>query len=239
MDRSSLIGKRVAFFGGSFDPPHWGHLAVAQAAQQALGLDTVLFAPVGAQPLKPHGSIASFDDRLAMTRLAVEGNPGFVTSLADAPKSSGEPNYTLDTLLQLRGEISPDGALFCLMGADSFAALKHWHGAAQIPFVASLIVASRPGESLDQLATALPSGWRMESTPSPERSCSDVELRRYLLHNSMGASTPFFLLPGLHIEISASDIRKLVRSARGDCNSVGELLPNTVFDYIRSHGFYR
>src|ERR1700730_13025132 len=60
-------GGRVAFFGGSFDPPHLGHLAIARAASTAVGLNRVLFAPVGAQPLKPKGSTASFADRLAMT----------------------------------------------------------------------------------------------------------------------------------------------------------------------------
>src|SRR5947209_15565723 len=78
-------GGRVAFFGGSFDPPHLGHLAVASAARDALRLDRVLFAPVGAQPLKPAGSTAAFADRLAMTELAIAGEPGFEISLADAP----------------------------------------------------------------------------------------------------------------------------------------------------------
>jgi nicotinate-nucleotide adenylyltransferase len=88
----SAVARRVAFFGGSFDPPHLGHLGVARAAQAALGLDIVLFAPVGAQPLKPRGASADFEDRLAMTRLAIAGEPGFDLSLADAPKSSGAPN---------------------------------------------------------------------------------------------------------------------------------------------------
>ena len=133
MEQTPCAGKRVAFFGGSFDPPHQGHLAVARAARAALELDTVLFAPVGAQPLKPLGSTASFDDRVEMTRLAVEGMQGFEVSLADAPKPSAAPNYTLETLLQLRAGLS-GGALFCLMGADSFFGLKRWHRSAEIPF---------------------------------------------------------------------------------------------------------
>jgi len=74
---------RIAFFGGSFDPPHCGHLTIALAAQSALALDTVLFAPVGAQPLKPDGSTASFEDRVAMTRLAIANEPAFALSLAE------------------------------------------------------------------------------------------------------------------------------------------------------------
>jgi nicotinate-nucleotide adenylyltransferase len=155
--------RRVAFFGGSFDPPHLGHLAIARAAQSALALDTVLFAPVGAQPLKPLGSTADFAHRLAMTHLAIADTPGFALSLADAP--SGAPNYTLETLLKLRAELSPESVLFCLMGADSFAALRRWHRATEIPFAAALIVASRPGESLHDLKAALPAGLTMEAAP--------------------------------------------------------------------------
>lgn len=131
-------GMRVAFFGGSFDPPHLGHLAVARAAQTAFKLDTVLFAPVGAQPLKPEGSSASFEQRLAMTRLAIEGEPGFAISLADAPKPTGEPNYTLETLQALRAGIGADSALYCLMGADSFFGVQRWHRAAEIPFCGAI-----------------------------------------------------------------------------------------------------
>ena len=89
---SPTCSCRVAFFGGSFDPPHLGHLAVARAARQALRLDRVLFAPVGAQPLKPKGSTASFPDRLAMTAR-------YFVDLILLPKLlralSGEPLKTL------------------------------------------------------------------------------------------------------------------------------------------------
>jgi len=171
-------GRRVAFFGGSFDPPHLGHLAVARAARAALGLDAVLFAPVGAQPLKPAGTAAGFDERMAMTRLAIASEPEFFLSLADAPRPSGAPNYTIETLLNLRAELPPGSALFCLMGADSFSALRLWHRAAEIPFAAPLIVASRPGWRLDDLPSLCPrelpwnprrsrAGWARASSSVP------------------------------------------------------------------------
>jgi nicotinate-nucleotide adenylyltransferase len=236
-------GRRVAFFGGSFDPPHLGHLAVARAAQAALGLDAVLFAPVGAQPLKLHGATASFEDRLAMTRLAIAGEPGFDISLADAPKPGGAPNFTLDTLLALRAQLPPGSALFCLMGADSFFALRLWHRAAEIPFAAPLVVASRPGQPLDDLQAELPAGLTLVSQPETDRPSSSVELRPYLLVNRAGDRTPFYLLPGLNVEISASDIREQLRYS-GDSASAtpaagDALLPAAVLDYIRSRGLYR
>ncbi len=232
-------GGRIAFFGGSFDPPHRGHLAVARAARAALGLDTVLFAPVGAQPLKPLGSTASFDDRLAMTRLALADESGFAVSLADAPTPEGAPNYTIETLLGLRAELRPGGALFCLMGADSFLALRRWHRGAEIPFVAPLIVASRPGERLGDLAAVLPAGLSIDAESTRTSQTGDAEMRTYTLRNPSGSTAPFHLLPGLNVEISASEIRQQVRAARGRLPAGHELLPDAVSEYIAAHQLYR
>src|SRR6185437_9559503 len=156
MSEAIRAGARVAYFGGSFDPPHLGHLAIARAARAALRLDVILFAPVGAQPLKIQGSAASFADRVEMTRLAIDGEPGMSLSLADAPIPAGAPNYSVDALTRLRAELPPGCMLFCLMGADSFFTLRLWHRASEVPFIAPLIVASRPGQQLDDLNEALP-----------------------------------------------------------------------------------
>jgi nicotinate-nucleotide adenylyltransferase len=256
MDQHAAASRRVAFFGGSFDPPHQGHLEVARAARAALALDTVLFAPVGAQPLKPQGSTANFEDRAEMTRLAVEGIPGFEVSLVDAPKPSAAPNYTLDTLLHLRAQLPAGGALYCLMGADSFLGLKRWHRSAEIPFVAPLIVASRPGLPLDDLRAALPADLTLEpatgSHPARQPAADDaVEVQVLQLRNAAGDTAPFFLLPGLNIEISASQIRDLIREGRrnGDGGEImpepesifsrQQLMPGAVLDYIRARGLYR
>lgn len=237
MPAPTTDGPRIAFFGGSFDPPHRGHLAVARAARAALRLDTVLFAPVGAQPLKPQGSTAGFEHRLAMTRLAIADEPGFAISLADAPTVAGAPNYTIDTLLALRAGLPPGGTLFCLMGADSFLGLRRWHRGAEIPFVAPLIVASRPGESLADLTSVLPEGLSIhEQAPA---AADAVDLRCYTLRNATGESAPFYLLPGLEVNVSASQIRLQAQAARGRLPGGHDLLPESVSSYIAEHGLYR
>jgi nicotinate-nucleotide adenylyltransferase len=230
--------RRVAFFGGSFDPPHFGHLAVARAARDALRFNEVLFAPVGAQPLKPGGSTAPFADRLAMTGLAIAGEPAFALSGVDAPDPGGRPNYTLDTLRRLRTQ-QPDAELFCLMGADSFVSLRQWRGAAEIPFAASLIVASRPGQKIDDLAAALPAGIALSPTlPAAVSADSRIELRACTLHDRAGRSAILFVLPGLDVEISASDIRTQLRAANG-AHVPRELVPASVAHYIRTHFLYQ
>lgn len=239
MDPSPRGGQRVAFFGGSFDPPHLGHLAVARAARAALRLDTVLFAPVGAQPLKPKGAGASFADRLAMTRLAIDGESGFALSLADAPRDAGAPNYTLETLQKLRAELPPDGALFCLMGADSFAGLRNWHGGAELPYAASLIVASRPGWTLEELKTGLPRGLTLDGTPEFSAQEDELAVQEYLLRNRAGECARFYLLPGLHVDVSASAIRERARFSGEGSDGLEELLPRQVSAFIRSRGLYR
>ena len=254
-------GSRVAFFGGTFDPPHLGHLAVARAARAAFALDTVLFAPVGTQPLKPEGPAASFEDRVAMTRLAIAGDPGFEVSLADAPKSphapkppdehksppettpNYTPNYTIDTLERLRTSLAPDCALFCLMGADSFFGLRRWHRAAEIPFVAQLIVASRPGQPLQDLEAdlkaALPQGLALEPALVGNQRQSGMDVCPFVLMNQAGDRAPFFVLPGLHVEISASEIRTQIHATSGSPAAGRDMVPPAVRAYIAQHALYR
>ncbi len=243
MSESPGSGPRIAFFGGSFDPPHLGHLAVARAAWAALGLDAVLFAPVGAQPLKPGGSTAGFDDRVAMIRLAIEGEPGFAISLADAPKPSGVPNYSLETLKCLSAELPVESTLYCLMGADSFAGLKRWHRAEEIPFVAPLIVASRPGEPLNDLKAMLPHGLTLKDSKDSCAGGSNITARCYSVVSETGQRAPFYLLPGLDVEISASRIREQARThargSEGTAIAQDELLPKAVSAYVQAHGLYR
>jgi nicotinate-nucleotide adenylyltransferase len=230
-----FLGRRIAFFGGSFDPPHMGHITVARAARAALNLDTVLFAPVGAQPLKPQGSTAGFEDRVAMTRLAIASEPGLEVSLIDAPRPGDAPNYTLDTLERLRCELPAGAELFFLMGADSFFGLRHWHRAAEIPFAASLIVASRPGQTLKHLEAALPPGLMV----SDRKDCrkNRTHLRTCQLDDTTGRRTLLYLLADLDFDISSSDMRAQLQGEIGKTRISG-FLPPAVLDYIVSHRLY-
>lgn len=229
--------RRVAFFGGSFDPPHLGHLAVARAARTALDLDAVLFAPVGAQPLKTQGSAAGFEDRVAMTRLAIAGEPAFEVSLADAPKATGQPNYTLETLEKLHAELGEDCLLYFLMGADSFLGLRKWHRAAEIPFAAPLIVASRPGQRMEGVKAALPPGLTIEGKAMREETRGGVKIRRLLLKNAVDERAVMYMLPGLDVPISASEIREGIREGSSEMTG-GALAPAAVAEYVRTHGLY-
>ncbi|HTM16503.1 MAG TPA: nicotinate (nicotinamide) nucleotide adenylyltransferase [Terracidiphilus sp.] len=236
MDVPSGGARRIAFFGGSFDPPHMGHLGIARAAQAVLRLDTVLFTPVGSQPLKPMGSSASFEDRVAMTELAIRGLPNFAISFADAPDPSGEPNYTIDTLHRLQAQF-PSAQLFTLVGADSFLSLSRWYRGSEIPFAAPIIVASRPGQRLEHLAGELPDGLSIVADKqSHENRPGTLEV--FTVRNPSGAEAPFYLLPGLQIEISASEIRQNISAALDRLCAGHELLPDAVCDYISAHHLY-
>jgi nicotinate-nucleotide adenylyltransferase len=142
---------RVALFGGTFDPPHRGHLTIAAAAADTFQLDTVLFTPAGRQPLKPGATPAPFADRIAMLSLACIPDPRFAVSKLDAPHSDGTPNYTVDTLETLH-RLMPDLTLFNLVGADSFLDLPRWHRPDRLLELAEWIVVSRPGFPLEDLS---------------------------------------------------------------------------------------
>jgi nicotinate-nucleotide adenylyltransferase len=142
---------RVALFGGSFDPPHHGHFAIATAAADVFDLDEVLFAPVGRQPLKTGGKPAPFADRLAMVELGCRADKRFAATDLDGPRSDGGPNYTVDALARL-SETLPDTRLFNLCGADSFLDLRRWHEPERLLELAEWIVVSRPGFPLADLS---------------------------------------------------------------------------------------
>ena len=220
---------RIAFFGGTFDPPHCGHIAIARAAIERLGLDQVLVAPVGAQPLKGDSAHSSFEDRLAMVRLAVAGEPGLTASSVDAPLPDGQPNYTFDTLERLRKQLEPADELFCLLGADSFLTLKRWHRCKDLLLVCDFIVAGRPGFSLQQINAALPKG--IENTGEHR----EAAFTRFSLSGPSGRSAGLFLLPDLDQEVSATEIRAAL--AEGSVQQT--VLAARGCRYIRSHRLYR
>lgn len=223
---------RIAFFGGSFDPPHLGHLAIAEAARRTLALDRVLFAPVGLQPLKLAGSSASFPQRAAMVQLAIAGEPSFSLSLLDAPKpGQTTPNYTYDTLSELRRSCPGDVELFLLLGADSLRTFRLWHRADEIPFLANLIVASRPEEPLSDLTDLLPPSIAID----PIAGTPDT----YELHNRAGEQSQLTILPELHYEISATELRSALRHHRSatPCSQPAQV-PPAVLEYIRQHRLY-
>ncbi len=220
---------RVGFFGGSFDPPHRGHVALARLAMERMRLDRVLLAPVGVQPLKRDRPQASFDDRVAMTRLAIEGEPGMEVSLIDAPRTDGRPNYTVDTMRTLRNSLAPDDALFCLMGADSFLGIGKWHRAQDLLLACDFIVASRPGFELNRITAALPANI---SVASCESQPGDNLV--FCLHGAGHRESRLYLLPDLRELTSASGIRASLERGGLPRN---ELDP-AVAGYIREHGLY-
>ncbi len=134
--------RRIGVFGGTFDPPHVGHLALAEWARDELRLDRVLFVPAARPPHKRHRRISAAADRVAMTRRAVRGNAGFGVSTIEVRRRG--PSYTVDTLRALSRR-HPGAALFLLVGEDSLREFHTWHAPEEILRIAKLVVAGRPG----------------------------------------------------------------------------------------------
>jgi nicotinate-nucleotide adenylyltransferase len=143
----------MGFFGGSFDPPHRGHRVVACAAAKAFDLERVLLAPAAAQPLKPDGPEASFEDRLRMIELLSEGEKVLEPSDLDGPCEDGRRNYTVDTLRRLRSTLPDTAELFAIVGADSFLTLRQWRDPDALLQMAQWIVVSRPQSFLSSWDT--------------------------------------------------------------------------------------
>jgi nicotinate-nucleotide adenylyltransferase len=224
---------RIAFFGGSFDPPHRGHVTIARAAADRFALDQVLWAPVGRQPLKNGLAMASYEDRLAMVRVASSVDRRFAPCELDQPKHDGSHNYTYETLSTLKTQllaVDDTTRLFCLLGADSFHTLAHWHHAADLLLLCDFIVAARPGYDLNQAEKQLPAGIAVVGRPDAgELQLASAE--------SPAATTTLHLMLDLEEDVSATVLRQAL--AQGDTAASDRMLPAGVPAYIREHGLYR
>ncbi|ATE62269.1 nicotinate-nucleotide adenylyltransferase [Thauera sinica] len=215
----------LGLLGGTFDPIHLGHLRLAEEAREALGLERVRLIPAG---LPPHRGLpgSTADDRLAMTHLAVAGNPGL--EVDDGEVRAAQKSYTVLTLERLRTELGGQRPLVLILGADAFQGLPSWHRWTELFELAHIAVANRPGYA--------PHGRRWPAVLSPEldaacrgRMTNDPAALR---HQPAGRVVPFDMTP---LAISASLIRDLLRGS----HSARYLLPDTVLDYIDLHDLYR
>jgi nicotinate-nucleotide adenylyltransferase len=201
---------RIGYFGGSFDPPHRGHLAVARAAAAAYGLETVLLVPTASQPLKPGGAEASYADRMAMVSVLcaeADGAVALEASGLEAPTADGGPNYTVNTLRRMRGGLGPEDSVCVLVGADAFLDLRRWRDPDALLELAEWIVVSRPGFGLSRL---------QELALTPEQ--------RRRVH----------LLEGVAEAASATAVRAALR----DGVEAEDFLTVGVADYIHAHHLY-
>ncbi len=135
--------KRIALFGGSFDPVHRGHLLVAQAAVEELKLDRVIFIPAAHSPFKPDRVLASTQLRLAMLRMALAGRT--YAEVDEMEIARGGISYTIETVRTLRDR-HPDSELHYLIGADHVAHLPKWREADELARLVEFVVIPRPGE---------------------------------------------------------------------------------------------
>jgi nicotinate-nucleotide adenylyltransferase len=142
---------KIGIYGGTFDPPHLGHLIVAEYVRTTLGLDQIVFVPVATAPHKQGLQVTDGRHRLAMLERAVASNPTF--SVSDEEIRRGGVSYTVDTLAALRAA-EPEAAFFVLIGADNALEFDTWKDPEGIRAGARIVVMDRPGVALDEEALA-------------------------------------------------------------------------------------
>jgi nicotinate-nucleotide adenylyltransferase len=199
---------RVGVLGGTFDPPHLGHLILAQEALQALGLSQVLFVPAGEPWRKAGRELSPRDHRLAMVRLAVGDNPHLAASTAEVDRPG--PSYTAETLAELHQQFGSEPELFFIMGADSLADFPHWHQPLRILELARLAVAERAPLEDEGFQEGIPE-----------------EMAEALRERVVWLPMPL-------VAISASAVRERVRQGL----SIRYWVPQAVEEYIRGHRLY-
>ncbi len=199
---------RKIFYGGSFNPPHTGHIRLARAViERGLG-DEVIFAPAWIQPHKQDVSQAPFEDRMQMLCLATEGMEHF--SVSDVESKRGGVSYTIDTLRQLSAE-SPEDQFVLLIGSDSLAKFFTWSRAGQLVFEYEILTYPRPG--FEVTMEDLLEHW------SPEWAGK--------LYSGIIRDMPVY-------DVSSSEIREALRTGK----NADELLNHNVIEYIKTRSLY-
>jgi len=192
--------------GGTFDPIHNGHLAVAEEVRRRLGLDEVIFVPAGQPWLRMNTPLSAATHRVWMVRLAIAGRPYCGLSAVEVERAG--PSYTVDTINELREQLSRGDELYFILGWENLAELPRWHEPSQLVKACSLVAVPRPGYPLPDLKP-------LEALVP-------------------GLAESVILLDAPQVDISASEIRR--RVSRG--LSIRHLVPEPVVDYIQEHGLY-
>jgi len=198
---TATTGERLGIFGGTFDPPHVGHLVAAVNVRHALRLDRVLLT-VSHRPWQKVGSrpLSAAEDRLAMVAAAVESIEGLEAS--DIELRRGGDSYTVDTIATLLDE-GPDRSLFVIVGQDAAAGMPTWERIDEVRARSTLVVVERPGVDV-----TLPEGWAFERVEVPRLEVSSTDLRA----RAVDGRPLDFLVPEGAIAVLAD--RRLYREGR-------------------------
>jgi nicotinate-nucleotide adenylyltransferase len=234
----------IGLFGGTFDPIHHGHTALARGAQERFNLNCIHFVPAHIPPHKQRHPVTSYFHRYAMVALATANHKAFRPSLLEAPaegsineikgkreKQSPEAgvNYSIDTVRRLKQTLKKSDRLFFLIGIDAFKEIAGWREAEALFDECEFIVASRPGYSLADVANALPEKLRPKSEVTKpfarQAAKGDLVLTGATVH----------LLENVHQNISATAIRDAVVAKR----PLTKFVDPAVAEYIKKMGLYQ
>lgn len=223
----------VALFGGTFDPVHLGHIAVARAAQQRFDLKRVYIVPADIPPHKQTRAITPYHHRYAMVCLATQGQKDLIPSLLEAPDIDGRSrfavNYTIDTVRRFKATMKKNDRLFLLIGIDAFLDIGKWREPEALIRESEFIVASRPGFSLADVAGALP------ETMRPSQEVLNVFHNHEAVGDVVLGGATIHLLTDVNEPASATKVREATSRGR----AINRLVDPTVAEYIKKQGLYR
>lgn len=223
----------VAIFGGTFDPIHRGHIAVAHAAAERFRLGNIYFVPADIPPHKQKQPITPYYHRYAMIALALAEEKNLIPSLLEAPEviqAEGKvASYSIDSVRRFKKSLKKSDRLFFIIGIDAFMDIAKWRSPNELLRECEFIIASRPGYSLADVAKALPESMR------PREEVMRVFQRSMAQGSIVLPETTIHLLDGVAEPASATKIRAAAAAGRG----VEKLTGAAVAGYIKKAGIYR
>ena len=224
--------NRIALYGGTFDPVHLGHLAIARKICELFEIDQVLFVPAQVAPHKVGRDVTPAIHRYAMLSLATQHDERLLVSTFELESSN--PGYTVDTLDHFN-KLLPTSDLFFIMGADSWAEISSWRDWQRLLAIANHVVVTRPGYDIgapdEELRGRLID---VRSTEPDQRQPSGAGIDKQLLAGGPGR---IFLTDAVMKDVSATEVRRVASNGRYE--ELLELVPEPVAEYIGKYGIYR
>lgn len=217
--------KLIGLLGGTFDPVHNGHLAVAEHVHASLGLDSIWFIPAALPPHKightDGQAITSFAHRFSMLERAIAQNSSFVVSDIEAKRSS--PSYSIDTINILIPKLGEQAELFFIIGLDAFLEINTWKRYKDLPNLVNFVIISRPAYAPDKIGEAVCQNFAGYAYDSSRAMWSSPDRKGSFMFQYMKP-----------MAISSTDIRERIR----DGKKIADLVPPAVEDYIKKQKLY-
>lgn len=228
-----MAKRRVGILGGTFDPPHLGHLILGETIREDFDLDEVLFVPCNEPPHKDRPDLSAATHRYAMVVAATLHNPAFSPSSLEVNRPG--KSYSIDTVRALREELGAEAELYFVAGLDAFLEVRTWRGNEELLDACHFIIVSRPSSSFERVLEVLPESFHERVVDVRRGRAADAPTQIVVPEGAaVGSGLRIYLSDAVYLDVSSTEIRSRARTGL----SIRYRVTPEVERYVKAHDLY-